>query len=399
MRDEQSDSPKAPGADGIVALADDLTGALETGAQFAADGWSTVVSTRTEARVVSESSAFVLDTETRHVFPEKAAEIIRSYTSSATPTRSSRIFKKTDSTLRGNIGSELETLASAFGGATVVYVPAYPRLGRTVCNGVLYVNGKPLHETEFARDRLNPAFETSIPDLLAAQTDTPVRTIAAHKLKLPDTPCILVCDGADDEDVAMAARFIAGHERLIGAGPAALAHELARLWKPVISERIALPSVRSCLIVNGSLHPRSVAHCREAREAGIPVVNAFDSMGRDWELLDTDTQALGEGAVRCESIGKLVRKAVERSDPDALLVFGGDTAYGILKALGEPPLSSIGEVVPGVPVSRILTADLYPRCGRSRDLYLISKAGGFGDEGLVLDLKERIQNMQQGIVQ
>ncbi|MGH9697747.1 MAG: four-carbon acid sugar kinase family protein, partial [Bryobacteraceae bacterium] len=330
---------------------------------------------------------------------EKAAEIVHRYLCQLPSCQPGRFFKKTDSTLRGNIGSELEAMASMFDGVSIVYVPAYPQLGRTVRNGILYVDGKPLHETEFASDRLNPAFESSVADLLATQTDMLVRTMTADELKLPDTPCILVCDGVCDEDIAMAARFISSHEMLIAAGPSALAKELARLWPPAITIGTTLPPVRSCLIVNGSLHPRSVAHCREAREAGISAVTALESMHGDWALLDTETQVTCEGSVRCDGIGKLVRTAVEHSDPDALLVFGGDTAYGIVKALGEPPLFSIGEVTPGVPVSRIPAADLYPQLRRSRDLYVMSKAGGFGDEGLVLHLKERFQTMHQGTVQ
>jgi uncharacterized protein YgbK (DUF1537 family) len=378
---------------GIVALADDLTGALEVGAQFAAYDWNAVVSTRNERGALNESSVSVWDTETRHVDPSRAAGAIRSNLAVISQTGPGRFFKKTDSTLRGNIGNELEALASTFGWASIVYVPAYPRLGRTVHNGVLYVNERPLHETEFAADRLNPAFQSSIPALLARQTGMVVRQVAAHELTPPDKPCILVCDGECDEDIATAARFLAGHEMLIGAGPSALAHELARLWRPAISKRTTLPPVRNCLIVDGSLHPRSVLHWREAREAGISVVTTSDPITRDWALLDTDTQIVGDGAVRCESMGKLVCKTLERSDPDALLVFGCDTAYGILKALGEPPLSSIGEVVPGVPVSRISSAAMCPQWGRARDLYLMSKAGGFGDRGLVLDLKERLQHM------
>jgi uncharacterized protein YgbK (DUF1537 family) len=51
---------------------------------------------------------------------------------------------------------------------------------------------------------------------------------------------------------------------------------------------------------------------------------------------------------------------------DALVVFGGDTAFGIHKALGGQPFEVWGEVLPGVPLSR------------SGDLFWITKAGGFG---------------------
>jgi uncharacterized protein YgbK (DUF1537 family) len=384
---------------GVIAVADDLTGALEVGAQFAARGWSAIVSTRAGATATGGSTVLVLDTETRHLCPESAAEVVRRHTLPVALGWPSRFFKKTDSTLRGNIGSELEAIAGLFSGASIVYVPAYPQFGRTVLDGVLYVNGKPLHKTEFACDQLNPAVRSSILEMLAAQTRMTVRSVAPRDLKTPSTPCILVCDGVCDEDIAMAAQFISGNDMLIGAGPSALAKELATLWPPPIDVRDTLPSISRCLVVNGSLHPRSVAHCREARDSGVPVVTALRAKSGDWALLDTETEVTGAGTSRSEEIGKLVRQALESSDFDAILAFGGDTAYGIVKALGEPPLFSIGNAAPGVPISRIRAADLYPQWGRARDLYFLSKAGGFGDDGLVLRLKERLQILRQGILQ
>jgi len=42
------------------------------------------------------------------------------------------LYLKTDSTLRGNIGSEISAVLAAFPGSPLVYAPAYPRMGRTV---------------------------------------------------------------------------------------------------------------------------------------------------------------------------------------------------------------------------------------------------------------------------
>ena len=49
---------------------------------------------------------------------------------------------------------------------------------------------------------------------------------------------------------------------------------------------------------------------------------------------------------------------------------GGDTAFEILQALECTVLRPIGEIVPGVPLSRM-------RYG-ARELIIMSKAGGFG---------------------
>src|SRR4051794_25466561 len=127
----------------ILALADDLTGALEIGAKFAAAGIPATVST---ALAWDRSTPVsVIDTETRHLPAAEAAAIIGRLARVADNVR--LLFKKTDSTLRGNIGAELDALAAVFPASRVVYVPAYPRMGRTVRDGTLLVNGVPVHET------------------------------------------------------------------------------------------------------------------------------------------------------------------------------------------------------------------------------------------------------------
>ncbi len=71
---------------------------------------------------------------------------------------------------------------------------------------------------------------------------------------------------------------------------------------------------------------------------------------------------------------------VAASGPDAVLVIGGDTAFAVIAELGLPPLLPLGEVVPGVPVSCIEAAALATSLpGRNRDLFVITKAGGFAE--------------------
>src|SRR5580700_2056876 len=117
----------------VLALADDLTGALETGAKFAAHGIEALVAEAGPCRVL------VVNTETRHLSPgEAAGRIVRA--AAANPSR--LIYKKTDSTLRGNIGAELGALLEVRRDSPLLYVPAYPEMGRVVKQGHLYVHGE-----------------------------------------------------------------------------------------------------------------------------------------------------------------------------------------------------------------------------------------------------------------
>ena len=150
----------------ILVLADDLTGALEVGAKFAAAGKRSAVRTLSSlapSALRAAAGVLVVDTETRHSPPAEAAQWVLQLARAARAEGFSHAYKKTDSTLRGNIPTELTALMEAYGGAPLLYVPAYPQMGRTIKHGILYVNQVPVSNTAFARDPFNPITESHIP--------------------------------------------------------------------------------------------------------------------------------------------------------------------------------------------------------------------------------------------
>ena len=96
----------------LVIIADDLTGALDTGACFAAPGRRTIATW--EAGAQPEGDIWILDTETRPLPPGQAAEQIRTLCSPHIGL-CRRLYKKVDSTLRGNVGAELAGLHALTG--------------------------------------------------------------------------------------------------------------------------------------------------------------------------------------------------------------------------------------------------------------------------------------------
>ena len=117
----------------VLAIADDTTGALEVGAQFAADGVQSFVTAR--PRLAGGSTALVVDTQSRHIKPGRAADRVVRIATAAVSAGIRHVFKKTDSTLRGNISAEFQALLGVFPESVLVYVPAYPRMGRVVTGG------------------------------------------------------------------------------------------------------------------------------------------------------------------------------------------------------------------------------------------------------------------------
>lgn len=378
----------------MLVLADDLTGALEVGAKFASEGIVCMVTAELSLSPPGfndEIQVLVIDTESRHLSPSEAGRRVRILATAARERRVRYLYKKTDSTLRGNIGRELESLSAAYGGLPVVFAPAYPEMGRTVEHGRLYVNSRPVSETEFASDPLNPIRESDIPTLLASQS-----RLAVHSPPVLDAEempgGIHVCNGTTDEDVLACARFMLATPALrLAAGPAAFAHCLAKLVDWPRKKLARLPSVEGCLIVNGSrneVSARQISHALSCGLRSIPPCGATEA-DSSWLILMPEPGTAGGPLQIARRTGEKVKNILRQAAPDALFIFGGDTARAVVQDLGSPPLHPLGEVLPGVP----LTRTAFPG-KESRDLYLLTKAGGFGTVEIVSEIQQLLRRKE-----
>jgi uncharacterized protein YgbK (DUF1537 family) len=383
----------------ILVLADDLTGALEVGAKFAAAGVRSQVRTvpgLTPHAFQDATGAFVVDTETRHAGAAEAAQRVHELACAARAQGFSHVYKKTDSTLRGNIGAELAALMEAYEGSPLLYVPAYPQMGRTVSNGCLSVDGVLVSATGFSSDPFNPVKESHIPTLLAASCRAPVRWGRVGNLVDSDPQGMVICDGETDEDVQAAARaFISSPVLRLAAGPSGFAAHLARLMNLPRGQPPPLPGARNALIVNGSLHPASYQQVEQAKRAGLRSIDRHAISGAPteagWIILEPGMGTGGATLDFAKSLARSVCLILARYPIDALVVFGGDTAYAIVEAIGNPPLHSLGEVMEGIPVSRIEAEEVGPRLGpRDRDLYLVTKAGSFGPPDVLASIRNSL---------
>jgi uncharacterized protein YgbK (DUF1537 family) len=312
----------------------------------------------------------VVDTETRHQTPssafEQVVQIVR-----ASGTTPDFIYKKTDSTLRGNIRSELSALAAVFPDWRIGYAPAYPDQGRTVTDGIVYVHGVPVVGTSFARDGLNPVSTSSVRDLIGTELRC------------------AIFDGTNNSDVEDAAdAILADRTMRIAAGPTALAGALAARLQPRRLAKGALPSVRTCVVLNGSRTDVSSAQVSYAETHGC--------MGRDahsaWAVADPKIAAESEAATVAALRAEHLMDLLQRRPTDGVLIIGGDTAFAFVSALDSPPIIPIAEVVPGVAISRIDNSGLRRRLpAYDRDLVLITKAGGFGEVDVLCRVRQILE--------
>ncbi|MBS7626658.1 four-carbon acid sugar kinase family protein, partial [Candidatus Bathyarchaeota archaeon] len=156
----------------IGVIADDLTGANDTGVQFSKQGLRTIVLTRVESLkdMPRDIDVIVIDTESRALPSSLAYDRVKIAAEKLVEAEVPIIYKKIDSTLKGNVGSELDGVMDVTGIKTAIVAPAFPANKRITVGGYQLVNQVPLSKTEAAFDPVTPVRESHVPTLIARQS-------------------------------------------------------------------------------------------------------------------------------------------------------------------------------------------------------------------------------------
>jgi uncharacterized protein YgbK (DUF1537 family) len=410
----------------LLILADDLTGALDTGVQSAKKGISTRVilsppeeedrSPPAAQMLLPEEQVLVINTGSRHCSPDEAAALIGRCLSRYEDVP--YVYKKTDSTMRGHIGAELGALLKNRREKMLPFIPAYPGLGRTTFGGRQFLDGLPVDKSSAAGDLLNPVGHAFIPRIIAEESELPVR-LAAAESRGPapgDEKHILVYDCGSDEELRRIAASLAEQGNLgISAGCAGFAGVLVD-FIPFPPSRKEPGSGRPggagkagdlpILIVSGSRHPVSVAQLGAALESGIRGIGIEGGklLGGEWiagaearsiaaecaEILLRDRACVlgtalsltgaetcgGEGGAGLAGrLGFLVKQIQDRTGPLLLAVFGGDTLLGLMEILGFEYLIPINEIESGVVFAEAR--------GKGKTALMAAKSGAFGGPDII----------------
>lgn len=415
----------------LLIIADDFTGALDTGVKFAASGASVQVVTDYNyefERAGKEVQVLVMDAETRHISSEEAYARVYRIVKRAKQAGIAYIYKKTDSALRGNIGSELSAVLSASGSQMLHFFPAFPKMGRTTRRGIHYIDGVPVQESVFGKDPFEPVKCSDVAGVIAGQSQIPVRVVTDGQVAEAKTgePVIAVYDAETDGELQSLARKLGNARQLkTVAGCAGMAEalpELLGLTGPAPSIPDFTPGF---LVACGSVNPITKGQLDYAEkhgfrrirltpaqklepgyfetEVGRAKVKELIQTVKDCPLciLDTNDQADGqeepetlayarEHGVSLEemrvriatSLGYLVKKFVDGGVKSTMLITGGDSLLGFMNQIQVYEMTPVCEMAPGTVLSQFVI--------KGRTYEVISKSGGFGEERLLLELAEKI---------
>ncbi|WP_213818845.1 four-carbon acid sugar kinase family protein [Garciella nitratireducens] len=138
----------------FVIIADDLTGANATCSLIKKTGLQTASLMVLEEKMIPQNmDVLAVSTSSRGIAPNQAYYKVREVTRVLKSKNILVYNKRIDSTLRGNLGPEINAVLEELGDDRMaIAVPAYPDTGRIVFNGEMLVNGILLENSDAGRD-------------------------------------------------------------------------------------------------------------------------------------------------------------------------------------------------------------------------------------------------------
>jgi len=429
----------------IYIIADDLTGANDTGVQFSKKGCNTGVSILNESgnlTITEKIDALVIDTETREVDAKTARQRLRNVLKKLNFSDKDIFYKKVDSTLRGCIGAELEELMNILKKDICIFTPTFPSHQRITIGGYLIINGKPLGLNKYYNGDLKAGEASFIPFLLKQQTSLPIARIdfidvtkgqevifkKLNKLYQEGNKIIIV-DATEEvhlKDIFNSTFKFEGS--VLYAGSAGLANYFPESYNKNRSFKLNMEKNKGpILIVGGSRNPITkyqITHLKgeiDFFELNIDIEQIFSNrkiilehyltdsitvikIGQHLVIhidsLYNDKQKINNKLMQKHNLsfreleltirnflGELTAKIVRNSPVRNLILTGGDIALGVCSALGIQNLNVVDEFLPGIPLS---IANF-----KNSNLKIVTKAGGFGDKDTLSKLINKLTDCEE----
>lgn len=407
----------------LLVIADDLTGALDTGVQFAGKGVQTKVLSclpeNGDTLKRSKTQVLVIDAQTRHLDGREAYWKVWGLVKSAKDAKIPYIYKKTDSGLRGNIGKELEAALMASGERYLTFIPALPQMDRVTVGGVHYVEGVPIHESPFGRDPFEPVRSSKVEDLFL---DISIKTVLygehVHYERGTDQE-IGIFDARSEAQIKRIAEDLMGQGHLgVMAGCAGFASILCGLLCPK-TRKMDVPRIPPRLfILCGSVNEITKEQIEYAQAQGMERVTMTplqqftpgylgSKEGEKWLedlklncergvtcVVETGISAMEQMAAYrrqnhipleqarmtiAKTLGAVLDRLLDMGLEATFMVIGGDTLASCITQMHCSEITICRELGAGTVLSSIRR--------KGKEQWLISRSGGFGEPELLTEVE------------
>ncbi|WP_245832912.1 four-carbon acid sugar kinase family protein [Oceanobacillus timonensis] len=414
----------------IAIIADDLTGANDSGIQLTEKGINTSVLFEIPEQTNLLSEGIVIDTNSRALSNEQAVSATRKSTNFIKRLHYNHVYKKMDSTLRGHIGQELKAMGNILDPDFLVIAPAFPGMGRTTKQGYHYVHGQLIAETEIAKDPTHPVTDSYLPALIEQQTGEKVGLLTQEDLQCHDDSFqnklaawkaeeirMVCCDAETEQDLkTLAQKFSKVTNQIIWAGSAGLAEVLPQVLEIEKKKQPTSYSGSSAaMTVCGSLSEKTqtqIHYTLQQKDVEGVELNPLQMFEDQWEIKKSEyiqtcieivnrqkdvvlyvpsnenvrrevKELATEKGFSNNEIGetisdRMAELVVDVKDQlprlDRFVLTGGDTAKSITQRMGAIGMHLIKQLEPGIPLVSLI--------GKDKSL-VVTKAGAFGKESSI----------------
>lgn len=421
----------------IIIIADDLTGANATGVLFSEKGYETGSFLYDSLSSLDNCQNFTvssISTESRSITKKKAYERVNKITKESIVEKPKLIANRIDSTLRGNIGSEMDGILDALPeDYMAMVVPVFPSSGRITLGGFMVVNSVPLERTGVANDPKTPVNSSFVPDIIKRQSKYPLgvisyRDVLAGKEIIKQAIFderekgnkILVFDAVEEEDIELIAEAVAESKiPVISSDPGPFTTALGeRLMQNKRSNKRVLMAIGSAT----ELTRKQVDYIQRERDAYFSVIDVKNLLIPDRAVKEikecsndikanfTKHQVLGVTTAESSAdiidiedlshelnllkediyskitlgVAKIIREVLEDlSGIEGLFVTGGDTTLALVKELNASGMKVKEEILPLAVYGKLVG-------GEYNNLPIVTKGGLIGDSSAINTCIEKI---------
>ena len=411
----------------IAVIADDFTGANDNGALLAAKGFSSATClglAHWNPKEFTQCDAVCLNAESRLLHREDAYKAVYDAVTEFNKEKPALVSKRIDSTLRGNVGAELEAAIKAMDDThghsqtLAVLVASYPHSGRICVGGYQIVHGVPLERSPIAKDAATPVHHTAVLKIIADQTSLPCGFVSLEKVLAGPAAVretieaaraqgcrAVVCDAVSDDDIAVIAQSLADAPYpLVSLDPGPFTSELAaarieapraefenRIFLTVGSTseltRVQLETLRlahPCHIVSMNVRKVLAGEAEEAKVLGVCTAASKEDVFSMQEMSQTLGIAPSEISRRINmALAHVAQEALKNENLriGGLYTSGGEVTVSVMRTLKAGGFSVRIMVLPLAVYGHIIG-------GEHPDLPMITKGGFVGDKDSLVECME-----------
>lgn len=385
----------------IALIADDLTGANDTGVQYKKNGYKTIVKVNSDFNMndIKKYDVVSINADSRILDMKSGYTKVFDIANRFNDIEYEYIYKKMDSVFRGNIGTEIEAVLDAVNPDITLAAPSFPANGRVVKNGYSYMldgNGELgksiINVTDLIQKELNRPIENISIDTVRKGTD---QLISYIESRLKEGVNVFLADAINDGDLKIIAEVYKKiNKKIVFCGSAGLAQQLA-IISPKMTEIDYVNEGGITLLVVGTRNKATLSQTNNIKEAyNLPVFHvklvilktSIEDENEFEESLKQDSNEVMKSQKIVKTLGEIVKQLNKLVNLKYIVSTGGDTSMQICESLKAQGIELIDEIEPGIPIGKIVGGD-------ADGILIVTKSGGFGTDNVFIKIMEYMKNI------